>query len=137
MDGYEAVRRAASGDWGDYWDRAMDSLGGAGFPDSQMQLDTGHKMWVYHKGPHAKPGGLFGESSRPGFHVQVWHPAGDEGHVVEAHLGDTPEHVGPLLRDMFARRDVQQHLMGQMARAQGRGPDQTGNRLMIDMTGGR
>jgi len=133
---FEAIRRAASGDWRDHWDRAMDSLGNAGFPNSQMRLDTGHKLWVYHMGPGGRDenNGLFGMDPRPGFHAQVWHPAGDQGHVIEAHLGDIPEHVGPLLRNMFGRRDVLGHLRDQMDRAQGHGPDQTGNRLMIDMT---
>jgi hypothetical protein len=125
-------------DGGD-WDRMKDSLAEHGFPDSQMRLDTGHKMWLYHVGPRGREEneGLFGADPRPGFHVQVWHPGGDQGHVVEAHLGEVPEHAGPLLHRMFRRPDVLGHMRGQMDRAQGHGPDQTGNRLLLDMTRGR
>jgi hypothetical protein len=126
---------SADGDW----DRMRNSLAEHGFPDSQMRLDTGHKMWLYHMGPRGREenNGLFGADPRPGFHVQVWHPGGDHGHVVEAHLGEVPEHVGPLLHRMFRRPDVLGHMRGQMDRAQGHGPDQTGNRLLLDMTRGR
>lgn len=125
-------------DGGD-WDRMRQSLAEHGFPDSRMHLDTGHRLWTYHVRPGGREEneGLFGRDARPGFHVQVWHPAGDQGHVVEAHLGEVPEHVGPLMRRMFARPDVLGHMRDQMYRAQGAGPDQTGNRLMIDMTRGR
>lgn len=121
------------------WDRMRQSLAEHGFPDSQMRLDTGHKMWIYHLGQRGREenNGLFGRDPRPGFHVQVWHPAGDQGHVVEAHLGDVPEHVGPHLSRMFRRPDVLGHLRDQMDRAQGRGLDQTGNYLNIDMTRNR
>jgi hypothetical protein len=136
---WDLIRMAASGDWRGHWDRAMDSMRQAGFPDSQMRLDTGHRLWVYHMGPGGREenNGLFGMDPRPGFHAQVWHPGGDQGHNVEAYLGDTPEHVGPLLRHAFGRPDVLGHLRDQMSRAQGIGDDQTGRRLMIDMTRGR
>ncbi len=125
-------------DGGD-WDRMKDSLAEHGFPDSRMRLDTGHRMWLYHVGPRGREEneGLFGVDPRPGFHVQVWHPRGDQGHVVEAHLGEVPEHVGPLLQHMFRRPDVLGHMRNQMDRAPGLGPDQRGNRLLLDMTRGR
>jgi hypothetical protein len=130
------IRKAASGNGREAWERAMDSLMQSGFPDSQMRLDTGHRLWVYHLGEGGRTGGIWGESQVPGYHAQVWHPAGDTGHNVEARLGHDPDHVGPLLRGVFGRRDVQQHLRDQMDRAQGIGPDQTGNRLHIDVSGG-
>ena len=135
--GFIARRTTMGSVWehGGDWDRAMHSLGEAGFPDSQMKLDTGHRLWVYHQG--AGGGGLYGGGPQYGFHVSVWHPGGDAGHNVEGYLGEHPEHVGPLLRHMFGHPDVLGHMRDQMSRAQGRGEDQTGNRLMIDMTGGR
>ena len=127
MGAWDDIRKAASGGRDD-WDRARDSLAQSGFPDSQMRLDTGHNLWVHRD---------FSGDSGLGFHAQVWHGAGDMGHNVEAYLGDNPDHVGPMLRGMFGRRDVMQHMRDQMDRAQGIGEDQTGNRLHIDMTQGR
>lgn len=122
----------AADDWTDSWDRARDSLARAGFPDSQMRLDTGHHLWVFHQGDAARP-----PARAPGFHAHVWHGGGDMGHNVEAYLGESPEHVGPLLRHLFGRPDVMRHMRDQMDRARGIGPDQSGNRLQIDMTGSR
>jgi hypothetical protein len=136
---WDRIRRAAAGSGNGDWDRARDSLAASGFPDSQMRLDTGHRLWVYHQGAGGRfsLGGSSGGDGRPGFHATVWHGGGDMGHNVEAYLGETPEHVGPLLRRMFMHPDVQGHLRDQMSRAQGVGPDQTGNRLHVDMTQGR
>lgn len=131
MSSWDRIRKAASGDWSDTWDRAVDSLGRSGFPDSQMRLDTGHNLWVFHQGHVARPRI---DERQPGFHAHVWHGAGDMGHSVEAYLGEDPDHVGPLLRGLFGRRDVMRHLRDQMDRARGVGPDQTGNRLQVNMT---
>lgn len=103
MSSYEAVRRAASGDPGG-WHRAMQSLGESGIPDSQVQFDTGHKLWVYHRGN--------GES--PGFHANIWHPRTGGARDVDAYLGDVPEHVGPQVRRMLNHPGVMQHMRGQM-----------------------
>lgn len=114
------ARRRMAGTWDDGgpWDRAMDSLAQHGFHDSQMALDSGHRMWVYHQG--AGGGGGMSEDpgplkDAPGFHVSVWHPSSDLNHTVEGYLGTTPEHVGPRLRSMFSRRDVLSHLRDQMS----------------------
>jgi hypothetical protein len=133
------ARRKMAGTWdeGGHWDRAMDSLAEHGFHDSQMTLDSGHNMWVYHQGA----GGGGGVSSDPGplrdvpgFHVSVWHPtrnadpsANNLDHTVEGYLGTAPDHVGPRLRAMFGRRDVLSHLRDQMS-------GRTTGPLHVDMT---
>ena len=108
---------AGTWDNGGTWDRAMNSLAQHGFPDSQMALDSGHRMLVYHQG--AGGGGMSDDAGPfkgvPGFHVSVWHPSSDLNHTVEGYLGVTPEHVGPRLRAMFGRRDVLSHLRDQMS----------------------
>jgi hypothetical protein len=129
------ARRKMAGTWDDggTWDRAMDSLAQHGFRDSQMALDSGHRMWVYHQGAGGgggmsmNPGPL---SDVPGFHVSVWHPAGDLDHTVEGYLGTAPEHAGLRLRAMFGRRDVLSHLRDQMSGS-------TAGPLHVDMTQGR
>lgn len=121
------ARRKMAGTWDNdgTWDRAMDSLAQHGFHDSQMALDSGHRVWVYHQGAGGG-GGMSADAgplrNAPGFHAEVWHPArnvdpsaSNLDHGVESYLGMTPEHVGPRLRAMFGRRDVLSHLRDQMS----------------------
>jgi hypothetical protein len=135
---FEALRReAADDDAHETWYRALDSLGQHGFPDSQMNLETGHRLWFYRqeaRDSRLTPGSLLYGSHEPGYHAVVWHPQGDKGHEVRGYLGLTPELTGPRLRAMFGRRDVMGHMRDQMDRARGTGPDQTGNTLHVDMT---
>lgn len=104
----------------EHWQRARDSLAASGFPDSQMQFDTGHKMYVY----------LHGDGSPdPGFHVQVWHPGSALGSVY-GRLGDDPDLVGPLVRRMLGHPGVLGHMRAQMAE---RG-NYDGPAYQVDMT---
>jgi len=91
----------------------MHSLSENGFPDSQAELDTGHKMWVFHQGDVPHPA----TQMPPGYNVHVWHPNMLDTHGntnLSAHLGQDPDQVGPLLRRMFAHPQAMRHLYGQM-----------------------
>jgi hypothetical protein len=130
VGGWDEIRKAASGDWGDHWDRAMDSMRQAGFPDSQMRLDTGHHLWVFHQGD----GPRRTSQMPPGYNVHIWHPNMLQHHGntnLSAHLGGDPDQVGPMLRRVFAHPEARHHLMGQMNGDPGLGY------AYLDMTQGR
>jgi hypothetical protein len=124
---WDQIRRAAAGDSRDHWERAMDSLNEAGFPDSQMELDTGHRIWMFHQGD----GNRRASDMPPGFNVHVWHPNMLQHHGntnLSAHLGHDPDQVGPMMRRVFSHPEAMQHLMGQMQGDPGLG------RTYLDMT---
>lgn len=110
--GFTARRRAVAA-YSDDWDRMLRSLSGSGFPDSQMRLDTGHNLWVFHQGDVEHRA----TQMPAGYNAHIWHPNMLQHHGnsnLSVHLGQDPDHVGPLLRRAFSHPEAMAHLMGQM-----------------------
>lgn len=126
MTTWDMIRRAASGNPGTAdWDQAVQSLGEHGFrgmhqvegrPGLHMPLETGHRLWVYHKGAGHPP-------RDQGFHAIVWYPRDDDSDqgAVYGRLGEDPNQVGPGVRSLLGDRDVLHHMRGQMS-GEGWGP---------------